>query len=419
MSADPVPPPSHHAGRYLSLALLFAAGALNLCDRQIVNILAQSIKSEMHISDAQLGLLTGTAFGLFYSVLGIPLGRLADRTDRVKLMAGVLALWSAFTGLCGYAGSFAQLFLLRMGVGVGEAGSQPASTALVADLFPAHQRTSALAVLLVGAPVGGFLGLFVGGYVGSVWGWRTAFVVAAIPGFVLALIMLLTMGDPKRALPAGAISHIPLRLILRDLLVRPRFRWLIIGLVCSSFFPYAGGAWLPSHFIRVFGMSTAEMGRYAGYAVGVGGALGTLGAGYLCDKLRSRLREAELVVLIAALAISLATLLAATLSSGLVFALTSLFVMNLCAYAFLGPVVMLIQTEATAISRALAVAVGVAISNILNLGVVVPLVGLISDGLRVAHGPRSVGVALALAALGMGGLGLIAYSKAYRSKSRN
>src|ERR1700730_32347 len=145
-------------GRNWSLALLFVAGALNIFDRQIVNILAQAIKVDLSISDTQLGLLTGTAFGLFYSVLGIPLGRLADRVDRVKLIAAAMALWSAFTALSAAAGSFAQLFMTRLGVGVGEGGSQPASTAVVADLFPDGRRASALSLLLVGTPIGSFLG---------------------------------------------------------------------------------------------------------------------------------------------------------------------------------------------------------------------------------------------------------------------
>ncbi len=189
--------------RYWSLALLFAAGVLNLFDRQIVNILGQDIKTELGLSDVQLGLLAGTAFGIFYGILGIPLGRLADRVDRVKLIAGVLVIWSGFTVLCGFAGSFLQLFVTRMGVGVGEAGSQPASTALIPDMFAAERRTSALALLLVSAPVGSFLGLLVGGFVGATWGWRTAFVMSGMPGFALAIVMVTTMRDPRAAVVRG------------------------------------------------------------------------------------------------------------------------------------------------------------------------------------------------------------------------
>jgi predicted MFS family arabinose efflux permease len=372
----------------------------------------------MHISDAQLGLLTGTAFGLFYSVLGIPLGWLADRVERVKLMAGILALWSAFTGLCGYAGNFLQLFILRMGVGVGEAGSQPASTALIADIFPVQRRASAMSVLFLGAPVGSFLGLLIGGYVGSAWGWRSAFIVAAIPGFIVALIMLLTMRDPNAAHLNGQITQAAsLGDTLRRLLARPRFRWLIVGLVCSSFFPYATGAWLPTFFIRVYGMSTAEVGRYAALAVGVGGALGTLGAGVLCDVLRKRIREVELRVLFAALAISLVGLLTTIFTTDRTVALISLFFLNACAYAFLSPVVTLIQAETIGTTRALAIAVGVAISNILNLGIALPLVGVASDALEPSYGAPAVGYALALGAFVSGTLGLFAYGRAHCAKS--
>lgn len=404
--------------RSWSLALLFVAGVLNLFDRQIVNILAQDIKVSLSISDAQLGLLTGTAFGLFYAVLGIPLGRLADRVDRVKLMAVILVLWSALTAVCGMANNFVQLFLARMGVGVGEAGSQPASTALISDFFPPERRTSAMSILLASAPVGGFLGLLVGGYVGSRWGWRTAFVVAGMPGLVLAGLMALTLRDPRSSRSTkGLTPTVSLLATTRTLLSHSRFRWLVVGLICVSFFPYASGAWLPPFFIRLHGMTTAEIGRFAGLAVGLGGALGTLGSGFLCDLMRARLREVELKVLALALGLALIALWATLFSESRSIALLSMVFFNLGAYAFLGPIVTLIQGEATPESRALAVALCVSLSNIVNLGLVVPAVGLLSDSLRAQHGSESIRYALAVGATVAGLIGLLAFWRAARANS--
>jgi predicted MFS family arabinose efflux permease len=397
---------------YWALTLLFCAGVLNLFDRQIVNILAQDIKVALKLTDTQLGLLTGTAFGLFYALLGIPLGRLADRVDRIKLMSVALVLWSGFTALCGAAGNFTQIFLTRMGVGVGEAGSQPASTALVSDLFPLKRRTSAMSILLAGAPVGGLLGLMVGGYVGSQWGWRTAFVVAGIPGLIVSAVMALTLRDPRSGSPKPPEGRASFRKTVKALASNPRFLWLMAGLTCVSFFPYGSGAWLPPFFIRVHGMSTAQLGKYAGLAVGFGGAFGTLGCGLLCDLLRPRVRNVELKMVAFALGLGCLCLSLTLFTPKLSVALLSMFGFDICAYAFLGPMVTLIQKEAQPDSRALAIALCVTVSNIVNLTLALPLVGLMSDALKAAHGPQSIRYALEIGALIAGAGGMLALWKA-------
>jgi len=391
---------------------------LNLFDRQIVNILAQDIKVALQLTDTQLGLLTGTAFGLFYALLGIPLGRLADRVDRIKLMSVALVLWSGFTALCGAAGNFTQIFLTRMGVGVGEAGSQPASTALVSDLFPINRRTSAMSILLAGAPVGGLLGLMIGGYVGSVWGWRTAFVVAGIPGLIVSAVMALTLRDPRSSAARPANSAASFRTTVKELAANPRFLWLMAGLTCVSFFPYGSGAWLPPFFIRVHGMNTAQLGKYAGLAVGFGGAFGTLGCGLLCDLLRPRVRNVELKMVAFALGLGCVCLSLTLFSPKLTIALLSMFVFDICAYAFLGPMVTLIQKEAQPDSRALAIAICVTVSNIVNLTLALPLVGLMSDALKATHGPQSIRYALEIGLAVAGAGGMLALWKARNTEAR-
>lgn len=412
--SDAHPAPSRgnrHA--YWSLAVLFAVYALNIADRQIINILAQDIKTEFGFSDRQLGLLTGTAFGLFYSVLGIPMGRLSDIVDRVRLTALALSVWSGFTALSGLAGSFMHLFLLRIGVGVGEACSVPASTSLVRDLFPEKQRASAMSVLLIGAPVGSFLGLLLGGWIGSTWGWRMAFIVAGAPGLFVALIMAVSMREPRQR-TSHAGSTTPFWATVRQLFGRPRFKWIAMSLASWGFFTNVVAAWIPPFFIRVHGLTTAETGLYTAITVGIGGVIGTLGGGLLCDNLRPRIREVELTILICIMILGVVSLLATLFSADRTVALIFMFICNMCAFGSLAPSVILIQGEATAESRGLAIAICMSLSNIVNLGVVLPLVGAISDHLTPVYGLHAIAYALAMCGALVAALTLFVYGRALR-----
>jgi predicted MFS family arabinose efflux permease len=402
-----------------ALALLFAVGVLNLFDRQILNVLAQSIKADLHISDMQLGLLTGTAFGVFYSVLGIPLGQMADRVDRVRLIAAALVIWSAFTSLCGLTATFVQLFITRIGVGIGEAASQPASTALIPELFPEPRRTSAMSLMLAGAPVGSFLGLLCGGLIGSIWGWRTALLVAGVPGLCLAITLVAALRDPsaatRKVAPNGRMGgDESIRKAILELIRRPGYMWLVLANLCSAFLVYAAGVWLPPLFIRIHAMSTAEVGVFAALAVGIGGAIGTFGAGKLCDALRSQVRDIESKMLMTVLALSTPALLLTALNDHRNIALVSMFVFSVLAYAFLGPTVTLIQRAATPENRALAVAFVASTGNIVSLACGLPLVGWISDRLMPAYGQQAIRYALAYCAA-TGVLGAVAHWNARRA----
>jgi hypothetical protein len=191
--------------------------------------------------------------------------------------------------------------------------------------------------------------------------------------------------------------------------------WLATGLICSSFFVYASGAWLPSFFIRVHGMTTAEVGRYSAIAVGFGGGIGTLGAGFVCDLLRRHDREVELKVLMVTLGLGVPALLTTLLVSDRTVALMSLVLFNICAYAYLGPTVTLIQKESAPESRGLAIAICISLSNILNLGFGLPLVGSLSDALTPSLGREALGYALALSALATGFIGMFAHWQARRA----
>lgn len=199
-TADPnAAPGAERPGyRFYVLAVLILIYMLNFLDRQIIGILAAPLKAHFGMSDSQFGLLGGIAFASVYSTLAIPLAWLADRFSRVWIMTGALAVWSGFTALCGVAGSFTQLFLFRMGVGVGEAGGVAPAYSLIADYFPPHQRARALAAFAFGIPLGTAAGTLVGGLLAATYGWRTAFIVVGLIGLLVAPLLRLTVRDPKR-----------------------------------------------------------------------------------------------------------------------------------------------------------------------------------------------------------------------------
>ena len=188
----------------LVLALLLLAYILNFLDRQILGILAQPIKADLNLTDTEFGAIGGLAFTLLYSVLGVPLAYLADRTGRSSVIAASLAVWSGFTALCGTAGSFTQLFLYRLGVGVGEAGGVAPSYALIADYFAPHWRARALAIFSLGIPLGLTAGTLIGAYLATWIDWRAAFLTMGIAGVLLAPVILLVVRDPIRPAPREA-----------------------------------------------------------------------------------------------------------------------------------------------------------------------------------------------------------------------
>ena len=181
------------------LWILLIVYIFNFLDRQIVNILAEPIKADLGLSDTQLGLLAGPAFAVFYALLGIPIARYADKdgTNRVRLIAISLAIWSAMTAVCGLAQNFVQLLLARVGVGVGEAGCTPAAHSLISDSVPVEKRSSAIAFYGLGVPIGSLLGLIIGGVVNDLYGWRIALMMVGAPGILLALVVLFVMREPR------------------------------------------------------------------------------------------------------------------------------------------------------------------------------------------------------------------------------
>lgn len=387
--------------RWGALTLLFLANTINFADRLVFNSVAQLVKVDLGLSDAMLGVVMGGAFGLFYAGLSVPLGRLADRTNRVLLIAVAIATWSISTSLTGFATSFATLVLARMLVGGAQAVFQPATATLVSDLFPARRRASALSLIYLGTSVGSFVALLFGAMIGARYGWRVAMIIAGMPGVLIAIAVALSLRDPqrqrsvRRSAPAATDQKNFLRAIV-TCLRSPGFLWIAIIGVCFAFSVYVAGLWLPLFFIRNFGMSVVEVGRYSAFASGITGAVGTLGAGYLCDKFRDRTAHVELKALTILMAAIIPAFLLTVFATDRTFAIAGMFLVNFFAYAYLTPFVMLVQSATTMETRALFLAVVLAVDNVVALTLGLPLVGFLSDHFEPLLGARSIGFAICL-----------------------
>ena len=294
MSTTPAslhPPRAGTSPRAVLWVLLFVY-ILNFLDRQIVNILAEPIKRDLGLSDTQIGLMTGLAFALFYTFLGIPIARYADnpRSSRVGLISVSLAFWSGMTALCGMAQNFVQLLLARVGVGVGEAGCTPAAHSLITDTVAPEKRSSAMAFYGLGIPIGGLIGMVMGGLVADAYGWRTAFLLAGVPGILFAVILPFLLKEPRRSGAAAnaAQAASPAGLALGpSLKVIGRSRAMVLLVAAASlvaFLAYGKTVWTAIFFIRVHGLSPGETGLWLGISVGVAALLGTWLGGYFADR---------------------------------------------------------------------------------------------------------------------------------------
>jgi predicted MFS family arabinose efflux permease len=387
------------ARRYFVLGLLTLIYALNFLDRTIFNVLIEPIKKEFALSDTAMGLLAGFGFVLFYSLMGIPIARGADRLNRRNIVALALAFWSTMTFLCGAAQSVTTLALARIGVGIGESAGTPASQSIIADLFAKNERPRALGVYAIGTYLGVFLGYFIGGYVNQHYGWRMAFFTAGLPGLVLAAVLWLTVSEPRRGAMAETFAPEPLGPTLAFLASQRTFVIILIGFCLTSYTNYATSAWIPPFLARVHHLSSAEIGTYAGTFKGLFGMAGTLVGGLVVAQISQRDDRWKLW--------------APAVTSGLagpVFALCMLtpsFAMMAAALALtsflvgfhLGPIFAIAQTVARPSMRALATSIILLISTCFGQGVGPLAVGMVSDALKDGFGADAVRYSLLSAAL--------------------
>ncbi|QIG78800.1 spinster family MFS transporter [Stakelama tenebrarum] len=373
----------------LVLAMLLLVYTFNFLDRQILGILAQPIIDDLQLTDSQFGMLAGVAFALLYSILGVPLALLADRTSRSTVIAASLAIWSGFTALCGTATGFVQLFFYRLGVGVGEAGGVAPSYALIADYFPPEKRARALAIYSLGIPVGLAGGTLLGAYIAAAVDWRMAFLVMGVAGILVAPVFKYIVRDLPRpadeernAAPLGAVFPI---------LLRKRSFWLIsFGAGFSSLCGYGLAAWVPTVLIRSFGFDLVTTGQFMGSLLLIGGTIGVFSGGVLADKLGKRDKSWYLRLPAIAWAITIPTFALGLLSPNPWIAWPLLLIPNGLNILWLGPITTAVQHLVPRHMRATASASFLLINNLIGLGLGPTLIGFISTGLSASYGTESL-----------------------------
>ncbi|WP_298196256.1 MFS transporter [Novosphingobium sp.] len=383
------PTPERPARPGLVLAMLLAVYVFNFVDRQILSILAGPIQAELALDDAQMGLLGGLAFALLYSTLGVPLAWLADRTSRSWVITGSLALWSLFTALCGLAGGFWQIFLARLGVGIGEAGGVAPSYAVIADHYPSERRAFALSVYSLGIPLGSATGVLAGGYIAATVDWRTAFLVVGGAGLLLAPLFKLVVRDQPRADRAAGESP-AFAAVAAALARKPSFWLLAFGAAACSMLGYGIAFWLPSLLQRSFALSLIETAWFIGAILLIGGTTGMLLGGRIADRL-GRTQRGWFAWLPALAFVIAAPLFAAGIyssSAGLAFVL--FLVPQALAYVWLGPVLSAVQHLVPAASRATASACFLLINNLIGLGGGIYALGALSRALAPLYGSESL-----------------------------
>jgi predicted MFS family arabinose efflux permease len=380
--SDVAPARSSLTGRpYFVLGLLILIYTFNILDRQIVSILAQPIKADLGLSDTQLGLLTGLAFAFFYSIFGIPVGWMADRFGRVRIMACACMVWSVFSTACGFAQNFAQLAAARIGVGVGEAGGAPPSYSLISDYFPPERRAMAIGLFSFGAPLGILIGTALGAWIAQEFGWRAAFYVVSLPGVAIAILMWLVVKEPQ----AGRLDAVPpaevggMAPAIGRFFANPVLWRVSLAGGLSSFVTYGLLNWLPSFLMRSKGMELGEVARYLSVTSAGAMALGLWLGGYLADRLGKTSERAYALVPGGALLAALPIFVAAVLYPGWGGSLALFAIPIALNIFFMGPALAVIQNRSRPAERTVSSAIFLLINNLVGLGCGPLFVGMVSD----------------------------------------
>lgn len=381
------------------LAILTFVYVVNYMDRQILNILLPQIKAEFTLSDTQLGMLAGPVFAVVYSVLGLPMAMIADRVSRRKLIAATLGIFSITTFASAFVTSFAQLLVVRFGTGAGEAGTSPAVSSLISDLFPPEKRATALGIYASGLNIGLLIAFFGGGWVSEHHGWRTAFMIAGVPGLILAALFVLTVQEPQR----GAIDSVVATTEAPGMWVTTRylfgmrsFRFIVAGASLSSFTGYAGLAFNPSYLSRTHGMSAMEIGVTLALLSGVLGFIGTMAAGIVADRLGTGPlgRRAGMLVSMLGVLLALPAFPVFYLADSRWLAIAAAAIPAALSTTYMGPSFAAVQGLAPLRMRAKAQALLLFTVNMVGLGLGPQWVGIVSDLLRPELGDDSLRYAM-------------------------
>jgi MFS family permease len=402
-------PASTRYGYYV-VACLMLASAFSFLDRLVLSLLIDPIRADMNLSDSEVSLLAGLAFASCYVIFAFGFGRWVDTRSRRNAIVLGISLWSLATALCGTARGYWQLFAARMGVGVGEASLNPAAYSMIPDYFPVERRGIAMSIFACGASLGGGLAILAGGLVvqwalatrpslpllGEVAPWQFVFVAVGLPGLLVALLIWLTVREPRRALTAADKAEAPALSEVTDF-VRTHWRAIVPMFLGYGFFAmngYAFQLWGPAYFMRLHALTPADVGLIFGLGYGVGGTIAILLGGAVSDALARRGRiEAPALVSLGAAVLQVPCFLTAYLSGSTTLAIAG-FVGGIFAASLVGGLqAAMVQSLAPNRMRGLLAALFGATVNLMGLGIAPTLTAGLSDG--VFGGPLGIGYALA------------------------
>jgi MFS family permease len=377
--------------------MLFLVGTINFVDRQLLSVLVEPIRADMHFTDTQFGLLTGLSFALFYAAMGIPVAALADRFNRVRLIGIACLIWSGFTAACGMATSFAHLAMLRFGVGVGEAGGTAPSVSVLADYYPPERRALVIGLFTLNGPVGVFIGAAFGGWAAATVGWRGAFVMIGLAGVVLAPLLTFIVREPERGQMDTSTSPdaaVPLRAIFTTFAHTPSLRLLLIASGLAAFVSYGMLNWIPAFLMRTQHMPLSAMATWFAPAAGLTFGIGILGGGWLVSHGAQNAPRRYATVPATATLVLIPTLVAALLVQNWQISLALLLVPLAACTVYVAPALALVQNLSAPRARATAAAILLLMFNIVGMGGGPLFVGMISDALKAVHGDESLRWAL-------------------------
>jgi MFS family permease len=376
---------SYSSPRY-ALVMLTIIYTLNFLDRTVITILIDPIKRDYHLSDKAMGFISGFGFVIMYSILAAPVARWADRGNRRNILTWGLVIWSGMTGLAGIARNALQLTLARFGVGIGEAAGTAPSASMISDLFPGDRRAMAMSVYQLGPVFGGFLGAFIGGWVNQYFGWHRAFLVAGLPGLLVALVFRLTVNEPTRGeteLQKVDTGQKPVGQTLRFIMGQKSYMLLLLGFCLTTFTQFGFGTWTAPFLGRIRHLNSAQIGTYLGTVRGVAGLVGTLIGGYLTDWAGHRDPRWRLYVPAICSMLAGPAVLAFLFSPNTVVSMAGFAVISAMSPVHVGPIVSVSHSVVKVGMRAFSTSVLYLISELIGLGLGPYFIGAFND--RYAH----------------------------------
>lgn len=383
------------------LGLLVLVSAISVFDRFVFALALESIKQDLNLTDTQLGLMTGIAFAAFFAIAGIPIARWADRGNRITISALAVGMLGVMVSLCGVVSNFFQLLLVRSGIAVGEAGSVPPAQSLLADYFNRAERPRAMGIYFMSYPLSMIIGYLIGGWLIESHGWRTTFLVLGVPALILALLVKLTLKEPRLSRPINVVFPPPSLLVVSKALCRQRtYRILFIAFCVNYFFNMGVSQWLATFFIRSHHMTTSELGFWLALSYGLFGIIGNYLGGFYASNYAVNREKAQMRMVACLAAVNIFVGFFLYLSPSKPIALCFVAMSALILSFGNGPIFAAMQSLVHDRVRSVSIALVFMFGNLIGFGLGPLALGFTSDLLNPMFGQESLRYALALSCLG-------------------